>query len=439
MQFGRDLKRGAGKPWIDASTLELLPLALIRREAATAGLAAHQADRRDRPRKLIAYAQLALEVARRTGEIEQLSKAAKAAEHAVRLAPPAPILAAAHLARAEAAIAGGQVFAHAGAVEIGRTGRAAAAAAAPQEVADEVLAIRARLEAMRALGGADIDAAVEAAGVFDAAIERFDAKARVDGAARLTASALRCERAELLIAFGVRLKDRTLIVQAEKDLSQLGARLDADVTPLTWARAECIRGVAQASLGDLTGDARVLADSVRTLAAAAEYADFAYSPADRARVSHALAHGLQSLAEASEDDDLFDHAIAVYDQALAAVAATPNLPLRAVVIYDRAACLARRAEHAGDLKGLGRAESAFRAELARRTAEADPISWAVAQLALARLYEVRAQLAGAPSAPPETAVALTEAMDVFMEHGLRTLAQQSEEALGRLRTALARS
>jgi tetratricopeptide (TPR) repeat protein len=437
VQFGRDLKRGAGKPRIDAAALELLPLAVLRREAAAAGLAAHQAEKKDRPLKLVEYSRLALEVARRTGEVESLTKAVNAADRAARLCPPAPIVAAARLAQAQAAVLGGQLFAQPTAQDVAQACLAVAEVAAAPGLADEALAVRARIEGMRALAGADLDAAVEAAGVFDAAVERFDARASRELFARVEAAALRCDRADLLIAFGLRLRDRPLLVQAEADLRQLQARLDPDVVPLTWARTESMRGQAQAALGDILGDARTLADSVRTLAAAAEHADFAYSPLDRARISHALALSLQSLAEASEDSGLFDHAMAVFDQALVSSAATPSLPLRAVLIYDRTACLALRSERTGDLAGLGRAESSFRMELSRRTAESDPVSWAVAQLALTRLYEVRAQLKGAPS-PPETAVALTEAADVFAEHGLATLARQAEDALARLRAATAR-
>jgi tetratricopeptide (TPR) repeat protein len=291
---------------------------------------------------------------------------------------------------------------------------------------------------MQAFASGDLDLAVEAAGVFDAAVEQFDSRASDDVSARIEAAALRCDRAELLIGFGQRLRDRSLLVQAELDLRQLRARLDPNVTPLTCARIEAMRGVAQAALGDVLGDARSLADSVRTLAEAAEHADFAYSPFDRTRIGHALAVALQSLAIASDDDGLFDHALAVFDQALVGVSATPELPLRALLIYDRASCLAARAERCSDLAGLARAEAVFKDGLARRTAESDPTAWAVAQLALVRLYQVRARLIGA-SIAPETAVALTEAKDVFVEKGLRSLAEQADQALERLRASLARS
>ncbi len=59
--------------------------------------------------------------------------------------------------------------------------------------------------------------------------------------------------------------------------------------------------------------------------------------------------------------------------------------------------------------------------------------WAVAQLGLARVYDARAAVEGGTPRPDGLAVALTEALDVFTEQGLKTLAEEAQAALARLR------
>lgn len=423
---------------MDAASIELLPLSLLRRETAAAGLASHQAEAKDRPDRLLAYHSLSLEVARRTGEAEPLTRAASAAERAARLATSPAVIAAARVAQAHAALAAGVLFSDPNAADGAASWIATPEVAATPAVAADAMAIRARVEASRALAGFDLDQAILAGSVLDAAVERLDAQAGDMMRDRVQAAAMRRDRAEFLIAFGTRLKDRALIVQAEADLRQLSARLDPDYLPLSWARTEALRGVALAALGDLDGDIRSLTESVTTLAAAADQADFDYSPLDRARICHAMGLGLQALTETVEET-AYDHALSAFDQALVALAPVPALPLRAMVIYDRAGCVASRAERRGDLAALARAEAEFKAELARRGAAADPVAWAVAQLALARVYEARAELVGDEAPPPETAIALTEAFEVFTEQGLKTLAEAADAGLAKFRKAAERS
>ena len=435
--MGRDQKASAS--WADAATLELLPLMALKRQTAAAGLAAHQASGPERLTRLVAYASMLREIARRTGESETLAKAASAAARAARDAD-GDVLAAARLEQAAVARLGAELFADPEAFEAADDflkGCEAVAAVSPGMTVRR-LAFRASLNAGAALKAADVDKAVHAAGELDTAVDMLDAELRETGQGKVEAAGLRCERADFLIGFGGRLKDRTLLSQAETDLLQLATRLDPDYLPLSWARAEGLRGGALAALGDLTGDPKFLADGVRVMAAAAEHADFDYSPLDRARISHGLAVALVSLAEAVDDEGMYDHALAAFDQALAFLEPVKGLALRAMAAHDRAACVARRAERRGDAHALSVAESAFRAELAARDAAADPVGWAVTQLALTRVYVAQAELLGGEAPPRGAAVALTEALDVFTERGLKTLAEATQDQLARLRDVAAK-
>jgi hypothetical protein len=94
--------------------------------------------------------------------------------------------------------------------------------------------------------------------------------------------------------------------------------------------------------------------------------------------------------------------------------------------------MARRAELAADLKGLRAAESALRSELAANSPQKDPVGWAVRQLGLAGLHEARARVSGVDRGDrARSAFALTTALDVFKEHGLRALADETARALER--------
>lgn len=417
----------------DPAAVELLPLQMVQRDAIATGLAAYRAEGRERSRRLIAYAQLLCEIVRRTGEPETLAKAASAAERAGQEAE-GELLAAARLEQAAAARLGAELF---GDDEAARAAAelldAADAAAGFRPVqAGRRLAMRAAAAAVEALRAADLDQAMAAAAALDAAVERLDEDARSDERAKAEAAAARCERADFLIGLGVRLKDRTLIERAEEDLTQLASRLDPHYLPLTWTRAETLRGAALARLGELSGDANALAEAVRVLAKAAENADFDYSPLDRGRTSHALALALAALAEATEDPGFYDHAMAAFDQALAALDGQPSLAIRPLIVHDRAACLASAAELTSDAAALARAELSFRNEIAACDAANDPVAWALAQLALARVYVAEARLLGGEPPPEHAPMALTEAIDVFLERGCKSLAETAQDLLEQL-------
>ena len=85
----------------------------------------------------------------------------------------------------------------------------------------------------------------------------------------------------------------------------------------------------------------------------------------------------------------------------------------------------------GNAQALAEAETVFRADLAGRVAGRDPVGWAVVQVALARRYQARAALQGDAGELADAAFALTEALEVFTDHGQRSLAQIALAALER--------
>ena len=98
-------------------------------------------------------------------------------------------------------------------------------------------------------------------------------------------------------------------------------------------------------------------------------------------------------------------------------------------------CLVRRAELTADLEGLAEAEASLRVELSLADAAIDPVAWAVRQLSFAQICEARLAITGSQSAArsADIGLALSAAMDVFAERGLRSLTDAAARGLERLR------
>jgi len=291
--------------------------------------------------------------------------------------------------------------------------------------------MHARLLAAHALRTGDSAAAMAARTAFDAAIGALDRRVRASAPGMHDLALARCERADLLISMGQRLKDAGLLQATSKDMEALCAELDPDYLPHSLARAQILRGTALRALGDCTGEAQLMKAAAAAFRMALDAIPPGHSPLDRARAAHGLGLALQGLADAAGDVRMYRSALFAMDRALTELP-RHGLPLRAVVAHDRAACLARRAERSGDLGALAKAEGAFKAELTEGQGQ-DPVSWAMTQVAIARIYEVRADLSHAPEERGKAAYALLEALDVFAERGLKTLSDVAQAALERLR------
>ncbi len=443
LHFGRDLGRRPSlndalgeRILADPSIMQLLPLAALRAEAASSGLIAHTA-KGDAAPAYLTHAIVLKEIARRTGEVETLGRAASA------------MLRTRDLAQGDRRLKAHALLAHAAILSLtAALFSDQAAAASAGERLDQVSRLpldpvgRARLEALRAglmsreaLGARSPNVCEDASCALDAAAKTLAALAKTGRIDDSEAHEVRCDRAELLIGAGLRDKDRRKLDLALADLDALIQVLDAAYRPLTWARAETLRGQALAALGDLIGEAASIAEGAAALKTVVEEIPLGHRPLDAARAGHALGLVLQSLGEACDEDALFDRAVAAFAPALEALDAQPLLPLRAIVAHDGAVCLARRAERRGDLVSLERAEAAFRDALKSRSAAADPLSWAVTQVALARIYEAEAELRGDTGERADAAFALASALEVFAERGLRSLSDVALTALERVKAA----
>ena len=432
-EIGRELKRffhqappRDGLSLGDASLLELLSLDLLAAEAKSADVAAGRIGAQDKARRLLDCSVVWREFARRSGDAAALRKAAAAAEQAGRLAKDegrVQLEAEAMCAQARAGLVGADLFAEDG---LNAAADHLLKHALPTA---EVQALKALLRARIGLGAADpmpLHVAVEDLGALIA-----DRRVRLTDVGR---TGLRLEHAELLTSAGARLGDAALLGEALRDLAALIQALDGAYNPVLLARAHELRALALLKLAEMRGDAAAALGAVDALEAAIELIAPDHSPLDWARLQHGRGLALSALAEAGEDERSFLKALQAFGQALGIVGKQQHLSLRAMVVQDRVACLVRRAEARGDTFALDEAEAVLRGELAALPSPPDPIAWAVFQLNLARIYEAQARARGRDKGEHARAgEALLAAFDVFSDHGLRSLADLAATDLDRLR------
>ena len=445
--IGRELKRLFGGDRLhrphdgltggDASLLELLDLNLLLDEARAADVAAGRVGARDAAARRLQTAAVWREAARRTGDPVRLRKAAAAAETAAAAFESARRMDAWAKARCEQAwcgLMGAELFGDQGlnaAAEVAfREARAAVRGGLTGALADlGLVTVAARQE----LSTGDAETARAVAARFDAPIAALDMLARRTTVARIWAADARLIRADLLCGFGARLQDEALLKLAVEDAAAAGRRVSETYEPLTSARAEILRAQALNLWGEATGDLEVVNAAAAVATAAIEQASRDLSPMDWARAQLSLAQVLETLGEAAVEVKSLEQAVTAYDRAYQVLKDAPATALRGLCAGARAVCLARTAELSGDLAGLDAAEAAMKIELTHLRPSRDPVTWALAQLHLARLYEARLNITGKDGGRRAAAVlAIDSALDVFAEHGQHALSALAYEALDRI-------
>jgi len=446
-EFGRELRRllageslaGAFQDGLtggDPTLLELLDLRLLTNEARAADIAAARIGSKDRPARLLQAAVTWRELARRSGDPASLRKAASAAEAAAKAFKDIHRPAGVARARAEqglCALLGADLFGDDGLTAAAERVLAEAAAASGVGAAIAAAAL-AGLRARTAVAEGDAGEVARAMADFEAPLAALAASGRVSGAAKLALSEQRTIRADLLTLAGARLQDTGLIEHGVIEARAALDGLDPAYEPLSYARASAAYGVAMATLAEVAGEVEPAADGVDALAAAVEHASRDHSPMDWAAIQTQLGHALITLGEATDSPRAFEQSVTCFERAATALKDQSALTLRARVAGGRAHALGRQAELTGDIAVLDAAVAALKTELCGQRPSADPVAWAVIQLNLARLYEVRVEITGRDNGSiAAAATALASAFDVFAEHGMRSLTDLAHQALERLR------
>lgn len=446
-EFGRELRRlfGAGDTSAhrdgltggDASLLELLDMRLLFQEAKSADVAAGRVSAKDPAQRRLEAAIIWREVARRSGDAMALRKAAAAAENAAnqfgRHRRPEG-WARARCEQAHCALLGAELFGdeglNAAADIVFREVHAALPSGMGRAIAEiGMLAIEGR----NRLSDADATTAHDIVGRFARPLDGLRVLTRRTREARLLMVEARLLRADLMLGWGARLADSDLLAEGLAELETAGRDLDMAYEPLSWARVTGLRGQALVLLGEVNGRVETVMTGIDAVTKVLNDLSRDHSPMDWARSQTALAQGLQALGQATASERAFEQAVTSYDRATLVLREVPALTLRAIAASNRALCLARSAELSGDLTVLDAAEAAFRMELTRLAASREPTAWAMLQVNLARLYESRIEITGRDNGErAAAAIALLAALDVFSEHGLRSLSLLATDGLERL-------
>jgi hypothetical protein len=422
----------------DAALLELLDLGMLQTEARSADVAAGRIGAQDKAQLRLDAAVIWREVARRSGDVVALRKAAATAETALAgfdAARRPESWARARVEQALCGLLGAELFGDPGLNAAAQTAFREARGAARQGLAAPLADVGLALVAARQeMAQGDAQAAQAAAERFDAPIAALDTLARRVTAARALAAEARLTRADVLAGWGARLKEEAVLKVAFDDAAAAAERLDLAYEPLTWVRAEVARGQTLALLGEVRGEVDDIAAGATALAAALDHLVRDHSPLDWARAQIALARALSALGEASADERAHEQAVTCYDRANLVLKDLPAIPLRGMAAGERALALARSAELTGNLAVLDIAQGALKIELSTLKPRRDPVAWALAQLHLARLYEARMEITGKDRGERASAViALDAALDVFADQGLRSLSVIATETLDRLK------
>jgi tetratricopeptide (TPR) repeat protein len=454
-EFGREIRRlfansaksGAAREGLtggDVGLLDLLDLSFLKREGRAADDAVARTAERDRAERLLHASVIWREAARRTGDPAALRKSASAADMAAcvfkkdnRMGDWGRALS--H--QAASAMLGADLYGDEGLnaaarfalnESVARTEHLAGGTT-PLSLALARIAL-ATLDGQDAVRFGEVKDVLAASARFDAPLSDLAQCLRHDSQTRLFVASAGAARADLLILAGARLKNYDLVETARKTLTQSLKGLDPVLEPLTWTRLEVLRASALTVLGELTGDAGLIADAVAALTACNKRLTLEDSPLDWARLQHGIGRSLCAMGEATDATVAYDRAVVCFERALLAMTGRPQIQLATSVRRDLAVCLLRRAELKGDLSALAQAEAAFRADLANLEPGIYPVAWALCQMDLARVYEVRAEIVGRDDGErAAAAVALTAALDVFAEQGLRSLTDLAHSALERLR------
>ena len=419
--FGRDLKRfvadGVGGHGRDPRVLELLPTAVLAEQAASEASVASQAARPWKAWRDVALVWTAH--ARRTGLETSLDHAERAARRAVDAAPAGHAFALTTATLADVLLARFDLRASSSALA---EAEAAVEAAAREPHARRgqpaVSGVHARLRARRALMEDDPSAVRAAAALLDAALHQGASRAADHDAWRAVRETdLRLDRADLAVRAGLRWKDERLLEQAGRDLRLLMSTLDADLLPVSRARAVRICGLALSALGNSAGRDDTLEQAVEMLAAARDLFDVDHSPLDAGATLSAQAETMirwQAGAPVTEllkaAEDMLGRAWRLAD------GRCRSLEVEIRVRAARVKTLI--AGQSGDLVSLSDQEARLRHRLAQGRASEDAVAWAIDQLCLASVYEALDDLGCQPSRRWAADYARAEAVEVLRESGI---------------------
>ena len=405
-EFGRDLRKlfAQVRESDDLAWLELIGVDLLEAEARAQST---DAGRVSCPRPADAElraVRMWREHARRSGQVESLERATRAAARAEAHSTSPDDLTRARLEAARADL-----------LRFDLCGGVPALASAVGRLSD-ALPPR-RTETARALAAVKAQTAARQARLEEsvelkrAALSALEAATAALGPARgLDEDALRLDHAALTLEVGIEARDPRLLDAAGRELRELIEAASPDYRPLTRARALALCAAGMTALAQLAEDPRAADQAEALFESAAGQFTPDHSPLDWAAIqvvkAEAGAATLMDLARAE------------------ALTANGGLVVGALSALAKRREEVRLAEAGGDLAGLNALEAVLVKRLGAGPAALD---WAATQIALAEIALARRRLTGAE--PHALGLILTEAAACAREEAAPLLAWRAERLM----------
>ena len=397
-EFGRDLRKLFAQAresedlgWVELISVDLLKVE-ARRESIDAGRVSCPQPFETEHRA----AALWRDHARRSGALDSLDRADRAADSLTRTAVGEDQTALAALDAALALILRFDLCGEPDRLQQAMAALTRAGRPRRHRIASDLAVVHARIKARQARLSGLVTDLMDASALMDAALH---------GAGGADVE-LRMDRAVLALDAGVVQRDARLLDQAGRDLGALVEAASPDHRPLTRARALALCGAGLSALASVAGHAEAHAQGRTMFDAAADQFTPDHSPLDWAAIQVVRA-GEEALP------------LMILSQA-EALTQGQGLVIGALARERRIAREVALAEAVRNLPALELLEQRLRARLAH----AQPLDWAADQIGMAAIGLARRRLGDAQ--PSGLGLILSEAAVTAQEMGVPVLAQRAE-------------
>lgn len=397
-EFGRDLRKlfAQARESEDLGWVELIGVDLLRVEARRESIDAGRVSCSRPFETEHRAAALWRDHARRSGAVDSLDRADRAAESLSRNAVGEDQTALAAIDTALALILRFDLCGDPDRLQQAMVALARAGHPRRHRIATEAASAHARIKARQARMSGIFSDLMDAAALMDSALH---------GAGSEDAE-LRMDRAILALDAGVVQRDPRLLDQAGRDLGALVEAASPDHRPLTRARALTLCGAGLSALAAVAGHAEAHAQGRTMFDAAADQLTPDHSPLDWAAIQ-VMRAGEEALP------------LMILSQA-ETLTQGQGLIIGALARERRIAREIALAEAVRNLSALELLEQRLRA----RMGHALPLDWAADQIGMASIGLARQRLGGAE--PTGLGLILSEAATTAMEMGVPALANRAE-------------
>ena len=439
-EFGRELRRifkNEGRAEIDLSLFELMSLELLVLQGRSLDIDAGRISTKDRITPYLQSASIWRDYARRTGDIMAVRKSSVAAQNAGKEAKSAQDAVRSALDQAQTLVLSYDLFETMELLENAEAllGQCLSLTDPSDSIQLQLLQLEAQIAGRKAYRQAfDLDDAMKAMARIDRWVKACDERVLMNKGTcdKLRACWARLERAERLMAIARVRSDSAIFRAVSKEMEALKLRMDPASEPITCARIVLCLSQSLREEGILVGDGHLIAKSVSLLTPKDELIHYEHAPLIWAQFRLELAKSLKGLANLSQDKRIVEKAVDLLDLCLQKNMSS-GLVLKAKLLQEHTNCAVDRALLAGSVSAIEDAIMDLKTRLSSMKPSLDPMSWAISQTQLVRLYRLRSHKRGEALDVSEAIYAIDSAIEIFKDHNCDELLSLAQELLSQLK------